>query len=210
LAELDEAVAKATSIRTEERAKNSQVIKESQEAQVAVGNALKVLQDFYAKAAESTSFAQARKAETQHKAEPEVFGDEPYQGMGAASGGVVGMIEVIQSDFSRLEAETTAAEEEAANEFKTFTTDSKVDKAAKSMDLEHKTSNKQNQESSLQEKKKDLHGTQKELTAALVVYEKLKPTCIETGVSYDDRVARRKEEIDSLQTALRILNNEDV
>merc|ERR1719316_1071464 len=70
-------------------------------------------------------------------------------------------------------------------------------------DIEHKSSKKQNQEQSLQEKKTDLDGTQKELDAALAYYEKLKPSCVDAGVSYEDRVARRKEEIESLQEALR-------
>ena len=38
----------------------------------------------------------------------------------------------------------------------------------------------------------------------------LRPTCVDAGVSYDDRVNRRKEEIESLQEALRILNGEDL
>ena len=35
-------------------------------------------------------------------------------------------------------------------------------------------------------------------------------SCVDAGVSYEDRVARRKEEIESLQEALRILNGEDI
>merc|ERR1719313_283124 len=205
VAELDEAVAKSTAIRTEERAKNKQVIKEAQEAQVAVEKALAVLNDFYAKASEATSFAQAS-----HRAEPEIFSDEPYTGMGAQSGGVVGMIEVIQSDFARLESDTTAAEETAAKEYDEFMADSRLDKTEKSADLDHKSSTKQDHEQALQEKTKDLQGTQKELDSATTYYKKLKATCVETGVSYEDKVKRREEEIDSLKTALRILNDEDV
>merc|ERR1719310_2148727 len=205
VAELDEAVAKATAIRTEERAKNTQVIKEAQEAQVAVEKALKVLNDFYAKAAEATSFAQAS-----HKAEPEIFSDEPYTGMGGESGGVVGMIEVIQSDFARLESDTTAAEAVGQKEFDELMKDSKIDKTEKTADLEHKQSLLQDHSQALQEKKADLAGTEKELHAAMAYYEKLKPSCVETGVSYEEKVKRREEEIDSLQTALRVLNDEDV
>ena len=59
------------------------------------------------------------------------------------------------------------------------------------------------------EKKEDLDATQKELDAALTYYEKLKPSCVDAGVSYEDRLARRKDEIESLQEALKILNGDD-
>merc|ERR1719160_2110538 len=99
ISELDAAVATATEERGSEKEKNTVTIKDAQGAQEAVAQALGVLNEFYAKAAEATSFAQTGVK----KAEPEIFSDEPYTGMGAESGGVVGMIEVIQSDFARLE-----------------------------------------------------------------------------------------------------------
>merc|ERR1719217_1591876 len=101
------------------------------------------------------------------------------------------MIEVIQSDFARLESETMASEAEAQKSYDTFVTDSSVDKAQKTSDINHKNSAKQNQEQALQEKKTDLDGTQKELDAAMEYYEKLKPSCVDAGVSYEERVARR-------------------
>merc|ERR1719399_2510028 len=203
VSELDAAVAKATEVRTAEKEKNTVTIADAQAAQTAVANALGVLNEFYAKAAEATSLVQK-------SAEPEIFSDEPYKGMGGESGGVVGMIEVIQSDFARLESETSAAEAEAAKQYSEFMNDSNVDKAQKTKDLEHKSTTKQDQETALQQKKGDLTGTQKELDAALEYYEKLKPSCVDSGVSYEDRVKQRKEEIESLQTALRILNGEEV
>merc|ERR1719316_2449204 len=157
ISELDAAVAEATEIRAAENAKNSETVKDAQGAQVAVAQALSVLNEFYEKAAAATSFAQQKT-----RAEPEIFGDEPYTGMGAESGGVVGMIEVIQSDFARLEAETSAAEAEASKQYDEFMQDSKVDKVQKTADLEHATGSKQDQEQALQEKKIDLEGTQKE------------------------------------------------
>merc|ERR1711879_451874 len=53
VAELDAAMAKATKLRQEEKAKNTQTIEDAVEAQTAVAQALVVLKDFYAKAAES-------------------------------------------------------------------------------------------------------------------------------------------------------------
>merc|ERR1712045_79414 len=121
-----------------------------------------------------------------------------------------GMLEVIESDFARLEAETKAAEATAQKQYDSFMTDSKVDKAAKTKSIEHKTAKKQDETQALTTKNSDLEGTQKELDAALAYFDKLKPSCVDAGVSYDDRVARKKEEIESLQEALRILNGEDL
>jgi len=201
VAELNAAMAKATELRAEEKAKNKATIKDAGEAQTAVAQALTVLKEFYAKAGEATALLQ--------QTPPSIF-DSPYQGMQSENGGVVGMLEVIESDFARLEADTAAAEATAQKTYDTFMTDSKVDVAAKTTDTEHKTAKKQDQNQALTTKRSDLEGTQKELDAALAYFDKLKPSCVDAGVSYDARVARRKEEIESLQEALRILNGEDL
>merc|ERR1711862_903974 len=203
LAELEAAMAKATVMRQKEKAENEATIKDSTIAERAVAQALVVLKEFYAKAGEATALLQ------QQPEAPEIF-DSPYKGMQAENGGVVGMIEVIQSDFARLEAETKASEATAQKEYDAFMTDSKVDKEAKTTDIEHKTAKKQDENQAMTLKRADLEGTQKELDAALAYFDKLKPSCVDAGVSYEDRVARRKEEIESLQEALRILNGEDI
>jgi len=200
IAESDKAVAEATAMREKEHATNEETISDAQEAQTAVAQAVSVLKEFYEKAGEATALLQQA---------PEVF-DGPYQGMQSESGGVVGMLEVIQSDFARLETETKASEAEGQRMFDKFTSESAVNRAQNAKDVEHKTTKKTNSESALTSKKADLEGTQKELDAALAYYDKLKPSCVDAGVSYDDRVARRKEEIESLQEALRILNGEDI
>jgi len=200
VAELDAAMAKATKIRQQEKATNTETISDAQEAQTAVAQALTVLKEFYAKAAEATAFVQKQ---------PEIF-DSPYKGMQSENGGVVGMLEVIESDFARLESDTKASEATAQKEYDDFMTDSKVDKSQKSTDIEHKTAKKQDETQALTTKNNDLEGTQKELDAALAYFDKLKPSCVDAGVSYEDRVGRRKEEIESLQEALKILNGEDI
>jgi len=196
-------MAKATTLRQEEKATNTATIKDSKEAQTAVAQALTVLREFYEKAGEATALLQ------QQPESPEIF-DKPYKGMQAENGGVVGMLEVIQSDFARLESDTKASEASAQKEYDEFMTDAKVDKEKKSTDIEHKTAKKQDETQALTVKNEDLEGTQKELDAALAYFDKLKPSCVDAGVSYDDRVSRRKEEIESLQEALRILNGEDI
>jgi DNA repair exonuclease SbcCD ATPase subunit len=199
IAELDAAVKKATAMRQAEKAKNTETIADAKESQEAVSQAMTILKEFYAKAGEATALMQ----------QPEIF-DAPYKGMQAENGGVIGMLEVIQSDFARLEAETTAAEDSAQKEYDQFMADSEADKAQKERDIERLVTKKQDASQRLEETKADLLGTTKELDAALAYYDKLRPDCIETGISYEERVARRKEEIESLQEALRILNGEEI
>jgi DNA repair exonuclease SbcCD ATPase subunit len=207
IAAIDVAVAKATEVRSQEKEKNAKTVADAQEAQEAVASAIQILNEFYAKAAESTSFLQSK--QTPEADAPETF-DAPYQGQGAASGGVMGMLEVIQSDFARLEAETRSAESEGENDFESFSDESAQDKAVKQTDLEHKEKTKTEKESELNDTTKDLTATQAELDAALAYYEKLKPSCVDAGLSYEERVKQREEEIESLKEALRILEGEEI
>jgi len=202
IADLDSAMATATELRNAEKAKNTETIADSKEAQTAVAQALAVLKDFYAKSATATSFVQGRE-------DPTIFESE-YKGMQNSKGGVVGMLEVIESDFARLEAETKSSEASAQKEYDEFMDDSSSDKSTKSIDIEHKTAKKQDESQALQTAQEDLAGTQEELDAALQYFDKLKPSCVDAGVSYEDRVARRKEEIESLQQALEILDGKEV
>jgi len=52
--------------------------------------------------------------------------------------------------------------------------------------------------------------TQEELDAALGYYDKLKADCVDTNLSYEDRVKAREAEIQSLQEALKMLQGEDL
>merc|ERR1719171_2450790 len=190
IAEIDASVAKATEVREAEKAKNAETIDDAQKAQTAVEQALAVLKDFYAKAAKGAENltigydGRTRLLQGPSDDAPETF-DEPYTGMGGASGGVMGLLEVIQSDFSRVEAEKTA-------------------------DMEHKTKSKTQKESDLQDTETDLKGTEDELQAAVFYYDKLKPSCVATVEPYEERVAKREAEIESLRMALRILSGDDI
>merc|ERR1719451_31708 len=89
IAAIDKAVAEATALRQKEKEKNTVTIEEAKVAQDAVAKAISVLEEFYAKAADATSLVQTR--------QPEGISDKPYTGMGGASGGIIGMLQVIES-----------------------------------------------------------------------------------------------------------------
>merc|ERR1719478_1698067 len=228
IAASDAAVAKATAMRQAEKEKNTATISDATVAQEAVAQATSVLKEFYDKAATQTALSQQAAGPegpiNYDKRALAIIGGggasmvqipggpamEAGAYTGMENGGVMGMLEVIESDFARLLSETTAAEDESQKEFQSFSDDSAQDKAVKNQEMKNKSTERTKKESALQSSKKDLAGSQEELDAAMAYFEKLKPSCVDAGVSYEERVARRKEEIESLQEALKILSGEDI
>jgi len=202
LIENAESLANQTAQRTKEKAENNVTIEDAKAAQEAVSQAIVVLQDFYSGAKKSTALVQEAKAT---KAPP-VF-DQPYQGQ-SGDGGVVSMLEVIQSDYSRLETTTTAQEESAQKEFEDMKSEMLVLKAKQEKDVEHNNELKSTTEQTVVTKTADLATAEKELNAASEYYEQLKGSCINTGSTAEERNARRGEEIESLQEALKLLDGE--
>jgi len=203
VAELDAAMSEATAIRQKESNENTEAIKDAKAAQEAVKAALKVLEGFYAKASSATALTQTR--DPKHEA-PASF-TEPYTGMGQG-GGVIGMLEVILSDFVRLDQETSSEEAAAQAAFEEFSETSTADKDAKTEELETKRKEKVAAEADLAQTLRDLKSTQKELNAALKYFDKLKPSCLDAGVDFAERTARREEEIASLKDALKTLGED--
>merc|ERR1719387_2257970 len=68
VAKLDSAMAESTTMRQEEKATNTVTIKDAQEAQTAVAQALVVLKEFYAKAGEATALVQQHGGRSQQPA----------------------------------------------------------------------------------------------------------------------------------------------
>jgi len=202
--ELEDAMAKATEDRTTSKASNEQTIKEAKLAQTAVSNAMALVKDFYEKSAQATALAQ----QTPGEDAPETF-TKPYKGLLPEGGNVVDFLEVILTDFTRLETETTDDEASEEARYKDFMFESKKSTALKENETKHKTNTKTEKESALHFAEEELKTTKEQLADAVAYYEKLKPSCVDSGISYEERVKRREEEIQSLQEALKILQGED-
>jgi len=198
IAEIRGEQAEATKMRTSEKAENTKTVSDSKDAQVAVEQAIQTIRDFYASAA--PAFVQVHSAKN----------SDPYTGLQGESGGVLGMLDVILSDFARLESDTSAAEDQAAAAYKSYTAESTEDVEVKTTELKHKESKKMQTLESLDQTKKELELTQEELTTALDYYSKLNADCVDTGLSFEERTTRREEEVQSLKEALKILDGEDL
>merc|ERR1719420_751945 len=99
--------------------------------------------------------------------------------MGDTSGGILGMLEVILSDFARLETETSEAESQAQRTYDTFMDESAEDAAVKETEKTHKENNRDRADEKLRGLKKELEMTQEELDAALEYHDKLKEQCVD-------------------------------
>merc|ERR1719386_441608 len=149
------------------------------------------------------------KVDKGHKAGMQTFG-KTYQGQQDEAGGVFAMLEVISSDFQTLKADTESNEATAQQTYDDFMADSKKQLAVNDKEIEMLTNDKETSTADKMTDTKDLKATQDQLLAADRYYEKLKPTCVDSGVSYADRVKARAEEIQSLKEALKILEGSGV
>jgi hypothetical protein len=155
--------------------------------------ALQVLRDYYAEKEES--FVQQPEVSTHSKAS------------GAATG-IIGLLEVAQSDFSKLLADATVEEESAEKEYEKISQENRVQTAMKDADEKYKTKEVASLEKSVSEFTSDIESEQTELDAVLDYYDKLKPGCIAKPMTYEERKKRREAEIAGLKQALAILEGE--
>mmetsp|Transcript_1431 Transcript_1431/g.3863 ORF Transcript_1431/g.3863 Transcript_1431/m.3863 type:complete len:142 (+) Transcript_1431:1-426(+) len=133
-----------------------------------------------------------------------------YQGQQDEAGGVLAMLEVILSDFSTLKADTESAENLAQQTYNDFMAESKKDKAVKSRKIELNKADQTSAEAKMRDDIADLKFTQDKLLAANRYFDKLKPQCLDNGMTYEERTKARQEEIQSLKEALRILEGSDI
>jgi hypothetical protein len=194
----------ATKVRQAEKKNSLASIKEYEDAQSLLQNAMTVLQEFYGD--QKKSFAQVDESASESGPEPPPTQEGAYEKKDAA--GVLGILEISLSDFARLETETKTGEAQAEAEYQKLMKGSAVRKATLNKDLEYKQVEKQKLEGNVQRSQSDLKGFQSELSAVVQYIEKLTPSCTNTADSHEVRKERREAEIKSLQDALAILNTE--
>jgi len=206
---MDAAMLTATKLRQVEKAKNAVSIADAKTAQGSVASAIGVLRDYY----ETASFTQTSDGSDDSSSGSGDFVNQVFVQTASVtqdSKGVLGILDVIASDFARLESNTQAAEMDSDRTFREFTNDSNQNKAVKSADFDYKMNAKQEKSLALAHARHDLKGVLQQLNAGMEYLEKLKPSCVNAEADYADRVQTRKEEIDALKEALHILSGDDI
>lgn len=206
LAELAKSAKEAADGRTAARTQNQAVLKEAREGHAAVAEAMGVLKTFYKNAAKAAAMLQASP----------IDGDNPgasntaYKGNQAASQGIIGLLEVIKTDFEHTMQVTEEAEKKQAAEYVEFDRASQADSGAKTTKKELNEQDLATTKLSLKKTSADMKSNMNLLDDALKQLEELKPTCVDNVMSYADRVAKREEEIAALKKALCQLDAEGV
>jgi chromosome segregation ATPase len=206
LKELTAGLEEATKERSESKEENVASLKEAKEGLTAVNEALLVLKVFYKNAAKAKVLLQ----------ESPVNEDDPgaesgaYKGNQSASKGIIGLLEVIVSDFERTIKTTSAQEQKEASDFVKAERVAKADIGGKTTKLELDEQDLESTKAKIDEASQDMKRNMDLVDKALEELEELKPMCIDSGMSYEERVEKREEEIAALKKALCILDPEDV
>eukprot|EP00929_Paragymnodinium_shiwhaense_P035257 TRINITY_DN1905_c0_g1_i1.p2 TRINITY_DN1905_c0_g1~~TRINITY_DN1905_c0_g1_i1.p2 ORF type:complete len:708 (-),score=332.22 TRINITY_DN1905_c0_g1_i1:78-2201(-) len=211
IAALNKALKEATELRSNEKAENEATVDTAKEGKAGVELALKLLSEFYSGAA-GGSFVQYvppnsdRSGKTVGDLAPEVFTDE-YKGSQSESKGIIGILEVILSDFERTIQTVTDEETAAQEEFDLF-------KEATETDISDKNESKKTKEGrvseihdELVENANSLKDEGEKLTTSEKALAELKKQCIDGEETYEERVAKRQKEIEALKEAHAILEN---
>lgn len=203
--ELDKAAAAAKKERDEEKAENTATVDEAKAGVAAIEQAIDILDKFYkTKAKESVDLSLAQGPLDDAPQGGFDIG-EAYKGANAEAGGIIGMMEVIQSDFKRTITETNEAEKLAEEQYLAFTTENGKALAEKKMAKQEKTKLKDETDANFDDAEDSLDTQTQILATAIKELMELKVSCVDTGMSYADRVAMREEEIAALKKALCIL-----
>jgi len=184
LAGMAKAKAEADKLRADEKAAYDKNSAEMELGISGVKKALQVLKEYYAKA------------------------DKAHGAADGAGSGIIGLLEVCESDFTKGLTEMTAEEQTAAADYKSYSKQDQIDRAAKGQDVKYKTKEAASLDKNASELSTDLSSVTDELTAVLSGLDKLNEMCVAKAEPYAERKARRESEIAGLKEALQILEGE--
>merc|ERR1712190_28856 len=146
-----------------------------------VRGALTILREYYGGA----SFVQQPRPEM-----PEL-----HSKAGGAGNSIIGILEVVESDFAKNLAKETTEEDDAEAQYQKVTQENKVTKTLKDQDVKYKSAEATGLDKSISDMTADRETANTELSAVMEYYGKVKDRCIAKPETYAQRKARREAEI---------------
>merc|ERR1719259_636475 len=168
-----------------------------------VRKALKVLREYYSGDAALLQDESQFSALMQQPAMP-----EHHSKASGAGTNIVGILEVVESDFATNLAKEESEESDAQSAYDEISQDNKVTETGLSQDAKYKTQEAKALDKRAAELGSDSKTTKSELAAVNEYYAKIKDRCVAKPETYEERKARREAEIRGLKEALNILENE--
>eukprot|EP00747_Dinoflagellata_sp_TGD_P143570 gnl/TRDRNA2_/TRDRNA2_176407_c1_seq9.p1 gnl/TRDRNA2_/TRDRNA2_176407_c1~~gnl/TRDRNA2_/TRDRNA2_176407_c1_seq9.p1 ORF type:complete len:693 (+),score=270.62 gnl/TRDRNA2_/TRDRNA2_176407_c1_seq9:106-2184(+) len=208
IAENMKALNEATEARNKEKSANDKTLADATAGKDAVTFAMDTLKSFY----EGGSFIQTsytppaagRDGKTVGDMAP-ATADGEYAGNQGAAKGIIGLLEVILSDFDRTIKTTTEEEEDAQGKFDDFESETNADTKAKEDEVTTKKGRISEIDDSLMTTEEAHGDATEQLATAKAALEKLKPMCVPQGPTYEEIVAKREQEIAALKEAMQML-----
>jgi len=133
---------------------------------------------------------------------------EHHSKASGAGSSLLGLLEVVESDFANNLAKEETEEDDAQSEYEKVSQENKIAKAMKEQDVKYKTQESKSLDTSISELSSDRQTAGSELEAVLEYYSKIKERCIAKPETYEERSGRRQAEIEGLKQALRTLEDE--
>merc|ERR1712039_343991 len=184
LSELASSQAEMDKLRAEEKETYASNKADMEQGLKGVKLALKVLKNYYAKE------------------------DKAHSAADGAGGGIIGLLEVVESDFTKGLAEMTSTEESAQAAYDAQTKVNEIEKVTKEQDVKYKTKESTELDKTVAETSSDRAGVQEELDAVLAYLKKIEDQCIAKAETFEERKARFEAELAGLKEALRVLEDE--
>lgn len=215
IADLSKALQEATELRRADKEDNEKTLAEAAAGKAAVEQAISVLEGYYGSGGSflleraSRSRREAPKADrdgnTVDDLAPEATYSGEYTGKGGASKGILGLLNVILSDFDRTGTTVKEQEDEAQKQFDGFKTETEGSIEGKGSEKGSKEGEVETAESEIVAAKDAIASGRELHEIALKELEKLKAMCVDGEESFAERKAKREQEIEALKEALKIL-----
>jgi len=133
---------------------------------------------------------------------------ETHSKADGAGSSIIGILEVVESDFAKNLAKEQMQEEDSVTDYEKVSQENSVTKALKEQDVKYKTQSFKGLDKELAELGNDRSTASEELSAVMEYYSKLQERCIAKPETYEERAARRQAEVEGLKQALEIINSE--
>lgn len=189
IAEIDAAMSEATVMRQEEKAQFQATERDASASQEACASAIEVLREYYESAALTQVAAHVSRS------------------AGSDGSGIIGLLEVAESDFATMLAEARTIEDAAASDFTKLAADSKLAKATKETDVKAKESELKTLKTTVATYSEDKTTLSAELEAVMQYISELQPQCETKAPTYAETKAKREAEIEGLKSALKTLSS---